>query len=104
MSENNINPIAKLSNMLLELDAYEFNLVAMLIGYIIAQDLSSYAQSSMGNFFESLGQVLETIGAQNQYLDTKHNGMSNQEITKALYQLSKRIDNIDIIIDKFKKL
>lgn len=62
MNENDINPVAKLSNMLLELNAYEFNLIAMLIGYIIAQDLDAYAQSSMGNFFESLGQVLETIG------------------------------------------
>lgn len=43
MNENDINPVAKLSNMLLELNAYEFNLVAMLIGYIIAQDLDAYA-------------------------------------------------------------
>ena len=97
MNENDINPVAKLSNMLLELNAYEFNLVAMLIGYIIAQDLDAYAQSSMGNFFESLGQVLETI-ERNKGIKT------NQEITKELYQLSQKIDNIDQIILKFKNL
>ena len=104
MNENDINPVAKLSNMLLELNAYEFNLVAMLIGYIIAQDLNAYAQSSMGNFFESLGQVLETIGAQNQYLESNSEIKKNKDITQELYQLSKRIDNIDQIISKFKCL
>ena len=104
MNENDINPVAKLSNMLLELNAYEFNLVAMLIGYIIAQDLDAYAQSSMGNFFESLGQVLETIGSQNQYLERNKGIKTNQEITKELYQLSQKIDNIDQIILKFKNL
>lgn len=104
MNENDINPVAKLSNMLLELNAYEFNLVAMLIGYIIAQDLDAYAQSSMGNFFESLGQVLETIGSQNQYLERNKRIKTNQEITKELYQLSQKIDNIEQIILKFKNL
>ncbi len=103
MSNNQVNPIAKLSNMLLELNAYEFNLVAMIIGYIIAEDLGSYAQSSMGNFFESVGQVLETIGAQNQYLEQKYDNNS-KEIINELYNLARRIDNIDLIIDKFKKL
>lgn len=104
MNENDINPVAKLSNMLLELNAYEFNLVAMLIGYIIAQDLDAYAQSSIGNFFESLGQVLETIGSQNQYLERNKGIKTNQEITKELYQSSQKIDNIDQIILKFKNL
>lgn len=103
MNDTNINPIAKLSNMLLELNAYEFNLVAMLLGYIIAEDLGSYAQSAMGNFFESVGQVLETIGAQNQYLEQK-NDFNNKEIINELYNLAKRIDNIDLILEQFKKL
>ena len=108
MNENDINPVAKLSNMLLELNAYEFNLVAMLIGYIIAQDLDAYAQSSMGNFFESLGQVLETIGSQNQYLERNKGIKTNQEITKELMDSGNieeyDTNDLDVAIEQIKLL
>lgn len=94
-------PISSLSNLLLELNPYEFNLVAMLVGYILAQNQSALAQSSLGNFFESLGQVLETIGAQNQYLNGEG---QNKDITSELYNLAKRINHIEEILSKFKDL
>ena len=79
METDNKNPIAKLSDMLLTLNAYEFNLVASIIGYIIAEDQTALAQSALGNFFETLGQTLITIGAQNQYLN-RINFMNRQII------------------------
>lgn len=100
MNSSDNKPIIKLSDILLKLNAYEFNLVAMLIGYIIAEGQPALAQSSLGNFFESVGQVLETIGAQNQYL----NKNSTSQIANDLKKLSKKIDNIEIIIQKFSKL
>ncbi len=104
MESLNTNPVAKLSKSLLKLNAYEFNLVAMLLGYIIADDLDAYEQSAMGNFFESLGQVLETVGAQNQYLDRLNEKDNNKEIIDKLLKLTQKIDNIEIIINKFKDL
>lgn len=98
---NKDTPISSLSNLLLELNPYEFNLVAMLVGYLLAQNQSALAQTSLGNFFESLGQVLETIGAQNQFLNQDD---PNADLTPELFKLACRIDHIEEILDKFKKL
>lgn len=94
------NPIKSFSDMLLSLNSYEFNLVAMLIGYIIAEDQSPLAQSSLGNFFESVGQVLETIGAQGQYLNQEN----TKQIISELKSLTKRIDNLEDLINKMFNL
>lgn len=101
METDNKNPIAKLSDMLLSLNAYEFNLVASIIGYIIAEDQTALAQSALGNFFETLGQTLITIGAQNQYLNRNQ---LNPEIIEELKILTSRIINLEILINKFKDL
>ncbi len=53
------------SNWLFSLNAYEFTLIATLIGFIIAPTLGINQQNSLGNFFELLGQVILTINAQN---------------------------------------
>ena len=69
----------------------------MLIGYILAEDQTPLAQSSLGNFFESVGQVLETIGAQGQFL----NQQNTKEIILELKALTNRIDNLE---EKIKNL
>lgn len=53
------------SNWLFSLNAYEFTLIATLLGFIISPTLTINQQNSLGNFFELLGQVILTINAQN---------------------------------------
>lgn len=53
------------SNWLFSLNAYEFSLIATIIGFAISPTLTLNQQNSLGNFFELLGQVILTINAQN---------------------------------------
>ena len=53
------------SNWLFSLNAYEFSLIASIIGFVISPALTINQQGSLGNFFELLGQVILTINAQN---------------------------------------
>lgn len=53
------------SNWLFSLNAYEFSLIATIIGFVISPTLTVNQQDSLGNFFELLGQVILTINAQN---------------------------------------
>lgn len=53
------------SNWLFSLNAYEFSLIASIIGFVISPPLTINQQGSLGNFFELLGQVILTINAQN---------------------------------------
>ncbi|MDD4187786.1 MAG: hypothetical protein PHX04_03390 [Bacilli bacterium] len=53
------------SNWLFSLNAYEFSLIATIIGFVISPALTINQQGSLGNFFELLGQVILTINSQN---------------------------------------
>lgn len=53
-----------LSEWLFSLDAYQFSLVATLMGFVISPTLTINQQNSLGNFFQLLGQVILTINAQ----------------------------------------
>lgn len=53
------------SDWLFSLNAYEFSLIATMIGFAISPTLTVNQQNSLGNFFELLGQVILTINAQN---------------------------------------
>lgn len=53
------------SKWLFSLNAYEFTLIATILGFLIAPTLTYNQQNSLGNFFELLGQVILTINAQN---------------------------------------
>ncbi|MDD2208782.1 MAG: hypothetical protein PHU45_05510, partial [Bacilli bacterium] len=44
------------SNWLFSLNAYEFSLIASIIGFVISPALTINQQGSLGNFFELLGQ------------------------------------------------
>lgn len=61
----------KFSNALFSLSAFEFNLLATLIGFAITPTLSTNEQNSLGNFFALVGQVLMTANAQNITLAAK---------------------------------
>lgn len=65
------------SDFLFSFTGNEFALVGSLIGYFIGQDLTADKQSSLGNFFELIGQVLLTISSQNQVILNKYNNNDN---------------------------
>ena len=56
---------AGFSSWLFSLNAYEFSLIATLLGFLISPTLTINQQNSLGNFFELLGQVILTVNAQN---------------------------------------
>lgn len=96
------NSVNRLSDLLLKLDAIDFTLVATIIGYVIGIGQSSLAQSSLGNFFEQVGQTLETLGSQNSFLEGDK--LTREEHYRRIYEITKRIENIETIINKFKDL
>lgn len=65
--ENFMNQDFKsLSDWFSTLNPYEFTFVATIIGGVIAPILNTSQQNSLGNFFEQIGQTLETISSQAQ--------------------------------------
>lgn len=52
------------ADWLFSLNAYEFTLIATIIGFAISPTLTVNQQNSLGNFFELLGQIILTINAQ----------------------------------------
>lgn len=55
---------------LLNLTPNEMGIFSATVGTILAQYLSPPQQNIVGNFFESVGQVILTIGAQGQYINS----------------------------------
>lgn len=81
--EQDFHDIAKWLN---SLNAYEFTIIATVIGLLVAKGLTINQQNSLGNFFEQIGQTLLTIGAQNQTVkhDMKRNSSIKNGINKSL--------------------
>lgn len=48
-----------------------YNLIAVAVGLILVDDLSANEQNSLGNWFELLGQYLETNAAQQQLIEAR---------------------------------
>ena len=75
----------------------EFTLTAFIIGYILCQNLNTNEQNSLGNWFELLGQVLETTAAQNQLLQNNSNKTTNNvnidTIKTAVDIMNKNLNN-----------
>ncbi len=93
-----------LSDWFSTLNPYEFTFVATIIGGVIAPLLNTSQQNSLGNFFEQLGQTLETISAQaqtnNQWKQNKEfndnfndQGTNINDLRMELERLRRKIDN-----------
>lgn len=93
---------AKLSELLLSLNSYEFCTLAFIIGIILCDGLNYNQQQSLGNFFEQIGQTILTIGAQNENLDNPI--QSSPNISDAVELLKGKIGNIEKIISDIKKI
>ncbi len=53
-----------LSDLLFSLDPYTFTLLGTTLGFGIATTLTVNQQNSLGNFFSLIGQILQTLNAQ----------------------------------------
>ncbi|MDE6660536.1 MAG: hypothetical protein K2J93_01775 [Anaeroplasmataceae bacterium] len=96
------NPITSLSQLLLTLNPYEFATLAYILAVIISEGLNTNEQSAIGNFYNLIGQGIQTIGAQAQNLDSSPSQSSN--VDDAIEALKGKIGNIEEIINKFKSL
>ncbi len=97
-----MNVISKLSILLLELNPIEFTALATILGYIFAEDLNSNQQQSLGSFFQTIGQIIVTIGLQKQNLNS--NDIANSNIDDYINIIKKKIGNIDKILSDLKNL
>lgn len=96
-----MNPLIKLNQLLLSLNPFEFTALSVLLGYIFTDGLNLNQIESLGNFFESIGQTMITIGTQMQSLDDSD---SDQNYNQAICILKNKISNIEEIITKIKNL
>lgn len=96
------NPVTKLNELLLSLNAYEFTTLAFIIGILLCDGLNYDQQQSLGNFFEQMGQTILTVGAQNQNLQESVTTSPNMD--HAIELLKNKIGNIEGIIAGFKNL
>ena len=96
------NPITSLSQLLLSLNPYEYATLAYIIGILLSEGLNYNEQASLGNFYNLLGEVIQTIGAQAQNLDSSTSSSPN--VDDAIEALKGKIGNIEEIIKKFKEL
>lgn len=96
------NPIVSLSQLLLSLNPFEFATLAYILGVLLSDGLNANEQSSLGNFYNLLGEVIQTIGAQAQNLNSSPQQTAN--VNDAIESLKGKIGNIEDIIQKFKSI
>ncbi len=106
-----LNPLSKLSKLLLSLNPYEFTALSVILGYVFSNDLNSNEIQSLGSFFESIGQTMYTIGMQMQTLagngrntTTLESNMNQNGYQDAINILKNKINNIEEIIEGLKNL
>ena len=92
---NNDYDFSEFASYLYSLNGYEFTFLSVLLGYIIATPLTLNQQNSIGNFFESLGQIILTINAQEITKDALlNNTPTNKQLYKKLQELENEIKNL----------
>ena len=70
---NNNEEIKNYASFLNTLSPNELGIIASLAGLYLSQGLTSNQQHAIGNFLEAIGQIIQCIGAQTQYLEEKNN-------------------------------
>lgn len=79
-------------DLLLSLNEYELSILACGIGLLIAPTITINQQSSLGNFFELIGQVLLTINAQ--AINLQPNAPSRYQLNEKIKMLEKEIEEL----------
>lgn len=95
-----LSPLANLIKLLLKLNPWEFNGLAIILSYLFSEGLNYNEQQSLGNFFETIGQSLLTIGQQAQTLDSS----VYSDASEILSNIKKKIGNIEEILSDLRNL
>lgn len=77
---------------LLTLNANELSLLAVGLGFLLSANIDANKQSSLGNFFELIGQLLLTISAQNIQLHTYC--CNSIDLERKIHMLEKEIERL----------
>ncbi len=94
-----MNSFSKLSELILKLNPLEFTAISIILGYLLSDGLDSNQVQSIGNFFESIGQTMLTIGMQMQNLQ---GGYQGNNILSNYPNLESKITDIENIIKNIK--
>jgi len=95
-----LNPIINLNKLLLTLNPFEFTALSTILGFIFSNGLNDLEVQSIGNFFESIGQTMITIGTQQQNL-ANYSTINQAEYISIL---KNKIPDIENIISNIKNL
>lgn len=96
------NPITSFSKLLLTLNPFEFATLGYILGILLSEGLDSNEQSALGNFYNLLGETIQTIGAQAQNLSSPP--PDNPDLEDTIASLKNKIGNIEDLIAKFKNI
>ncbi len=81
----------KFSSILLSLTPEQFTAIAVLIGFLAADDLSVDEQNTLGNFLMTIGQIIVTIAGQKAILEAEQ---SDSQMPQRIDDLQKQIDDL----------
>lgn len=94
-----------MKDILTDINAPTFTLSAVVIGFLLIDDLSPSEQNSVGNWFMMVGQVLCTNASQQQVLNNNTNNNSSphiiNDINPNINTIKKTINQIGKELNKF---
>ena len=79
-------------NYLLTLSANELSLLAVGLGYLLSANTNANQQSSLGNFFELIGQLLLALSAQN--IQLQPNYPTRQQLLNEINFLKDEVERL----------
>lgn len=94
-----------MNNKTLDQKSHTYTLSAIIVGYLLTYDYSSYTQNAIGNWFMTVGQILEANAAFMQAINEPSSSdiplyMQNKkeidEIKKVVNDLIEKINNLNI--------
>lgn len=68
---NDFKTVKNYADFLMSLSSNELTLLGAGIGFLLSQNLNGLQATSLGGFFELIGQTLLTYGAQQQLLENR---------------------------------
>ena len=94
-----------MKDILTDINAPTFTLSAVVIGFLLIDDLSPSEQNSVGNWFMMVGQVLCTNASQQQVLNNNTNNDNSphivNDINPSMNTLKKTVNQVREELNKF---
>lgn len=94
-----------MKDILTDINAPTFTLSAIVIGFLLIDDLSPSEQNSVGNWFMMVGQVLCTNASQQQVLNNSTNNNNSphivNDINPSMNTLKKTVNQVREELNKF---